>query len=241
MLMAIPSKGRAGQTRSDKVITSATMFVPETEVDSYRLTVDCKKVVGIPNEIIGITKTRNWILDWATARNERWVVFIDDDVKVHGWIEMLGTRGKHHDLTEPEWVAAWIRLFEVTEGLGWHLWGVDTLGQLRSVYPFRPFIFRTYVTASCMGMINDGIRFDERFLVKEDYELCLRCVMQDGGVVGARFLYWANDHWTKEGGCHSYRTRPVEEEAIELLQELYPDMVRRTVQGGSDLSIKLVF
>ena len=38
MLIAIPSKGRPGLVKSADYITTATVFVPEDEVDVYRRT-----------------------------------------------------------------------------------------------------------------------------------------------------------------------------------------------------------
>ena len=97
------------------------------------------------------------------------------------------------------------------------------------------------MTASCMGIINDGnIRFDERFKVKEDYELCLRCLVEDGGVVGARYLFWSNSHWKDDGGCKDYRTDEMERSAIDLLVEMYPGLIQQVTKGGSKYSIKLM-
>jgi hypothetical protein len=79
MIIAIPSKGRAGETKTDKLLRSGVLFVPNSEVNQYRRT--SANVVGVPDEVKGITKTRNWIL--KNCGQER-VVFIDDDVKAQG-------------------------------------------------------------------------------------------------------------------------------------------------------------
>ena len=144
-------------------------------------------------------------------------------------------------LTERQWLFEWDRLFDVAEGVGFSVWGVSTLSAPRAWYPWRPFIWHTYVTASCMGMFNNGLRFDETFQVKEDYELCLRCIRDEGGVVGARYLYWENDHWTRAGGCREYRTGEMEQECIKRLVKMYPGMIRRVTRGGSEWSIDLQF
>lgn len=240
MLIAMPSKGRAGKTKSDKYITQAVAYVPENEVEAYQAA-GLPWVVGVPMDVRGITKTRNWILDHT---DEQWVVFIDDDLKIAGWIELGETQGKHRKLTETQMIAEWERLFEITEDVGYRIWGLDTAGALRSVYPYRPFIWHTYVTASCMGIINDPanpLRFDESFPVKEDYELCLRCIRDDGGVVGARYLYWVNSHWIDPGGVRDYRSQVMELDAIERLIDMYPGLIRRVTRGGSSYSIELDF
>ena len=63
MLIAVPSKNRAGRTTTNRILPNiATFFVPQSEVHQYHY---IKNVVGVPNEIQGITNTRNWIL-WKT-------------------------------------------------------------------------------------------------------------------------------------------------------------------------------
>jgi len=208
--------------------------VPEQEVEDYAARFP--SVVGVP--VHGITKTRNWILD---NTKERYVVFIDDDVVTHGYIQLNDTDVSRLGLTEEEWLSVWFRLFEVCEDIGYPVWGVATDGAPRSVYPYRPFLWRSYVTASCMGIINDKLRFDEAFQVKEDYELCLRCMRDFGGVVAARFAYWQNEHWALDGGCKDYRTQEMEEDAIQRLIAMYPRYIRRVVRGGSSYSVELDF
>ncbi len=242
MLIAIPSKGRPLIGRSAKTLASAILFVPESEREGYAKGHPGREIVPVPADVRGITRTRNWILDWAEKRGERWVVMVDDDLKVAGWIRLGYAKGKHRKLTSEAWEAEFVRLFEVMEGMSFRVWGLKTESAIRSTYPYRPFIFHTYLTASCMGILNDGrTRFEESFPVKEDYELGLRLIREDGGILGARYLYWENDHWTREGGCKSYRTQAVEEEAIRRLIAKYPGMIRRVRRGGSEYSIEIEF
>jgi len=240
MLVAIPSKGRASAVKSLRQLpTSAVLFVPEAEAMAYGKCNPGVEVVAVPDSVAGITRTRNWILD-NTA--EPRVVFVDDDLKTAGWLEALPFRWRVNRLTEDELLAEWCRLFELTEQMQYRIWGVATNSAPRAVYPYRPFIFHTYATASCMGMLNlPGFRFDESFPVKEDYELCLRCIKEDGGILGARHLFWENNHWTDEGGCKDYRSAEMETDCIERLIAMYPGMIRKVTRGGSEFSISLEF
>jgi hypothetical protein len=214
------------------------VFVPELEVEAYRKT-GCRDVVGVPNQVRGITATRNWILD---ATPERRVVFVDDDVKAVGWVEFHHHYSVTRRLKAAEMVEEWRKLFELTEALGYRVWGVATESGARSTYPYRPFLWHTYITASCMGILNGtGLRFDESFPVKEDYELGLRALKEDGGVVGARYLFWMNEHWRQAGGCSDYRTQAMEEDVIRRLMQMYPGYVRRIERRESDYGIRLFF
>ena len=238
MLVAIPSKGRPGRVKSQSVISCARVYVPEDEYDAY-VSLGTRNVAPVPRSVRGITATRNWILDHA---DDPRVVMIDDDVKEQGWAQARAHRWVKQKLNEQQWLEEWDKLFDIAQQLGYRIWGVATTGERRAIYPYRPFLWHTYVTASCMGIFADaGLRFDESFPVKEDYELCLRCIREDGGVVGARYLYWESYHWNTEGGCRDYRTQEMEERAIRRLMRMYPGMIRRVTRGGSDYSIQIEF
>lgn len=238
MLIAIPSKGRPATITSAKILKSAMLFVPADEVADYERSGNTN-VVGVPRSVKGITATRNYILK-STA--DPWVVMVDDDVKSQGFVKLLPANVKHIRLDEKQWIAEMVKLFELTEQLHFRLWGVATQSAARSVYPWKPILTRSYVTGSFMGIVNDGkVRFDERYPVKEDYELTLRCIRQDGGVVAARYLYWENSHWKDPGGCSGYRTQLMELRCIKMLANSYPGMIRRIERGGSTYSIDLDF
>ncbi len=239
MIIAIPSKGRSGGIiPTQKRIPGCSIYVPDLEVDAYRSTGN-KNVVAVPNDIKGITKTRNWILKNA---DDLWVVFIDDDVKSAGYFELLERNGKIRQISGDQFLIEFIKLFEITEQLKYRIWGISTDGALRSVYPYKPFLFKSYVTASCMGIINDGrTYFDESYPVKEDYELCLRCIMEDGGILAARYIFWANDHWHKEGGCKDYRTQKTESLMIDKLVNAYPGYVTKAKDREGQFCIRLNF
>ncbi len=241
MLIAIPSKGRAGKAKSAVRLPGAILYVPKQEEKAYRK-FGHENVVPVPMKVKGITATRNWILD---NTSENWIVMLDDDVERAGWIELQPQRAIHHEIKDEEiWRGEFAKLFEITEDIGYRIWGLDTYGAPRGVYPYRPFIFHTYVTASCMGILNSsGLRFDESFPVKEDYELCLRCLKEDGGVVGARYFFWRNKHWHDEGGCKDYRTQDMERDCIMRLIKMYPGFVRsvKRAKGTGEYSIQLDF
>lgn len=238
MIVAIPSKGRAGVTSTDKILPSSVFYVPENEVHQYEKVV--ANVVGVPNSVKGITPTRNWIL--KNCRDNR-VVMIDDDVQTCGYTHLLDRNGKQVRIIDEEtWLDHFERWFDICDGIGYKIWGLKSEAALRSTYPYRPFIFHTYITASCMGIVNDGeYYFDEQFVVKEDYEIGLRHLMDKGGVLGVRYMHWQNEHWDKAGGCKDYRTVQIEQDAILKLVDMYPGFIRRAKRKDSKFTIELNF
>lgn len=238
MLIAIPSKNRAGRTTTHKVLPeSGTFFVPESEIHQYSYV---KNVVAVPKNVVGITQTRNWILK---NTSDKWVVFIDDDVKNVGYTKLHERNAKRIEIRdEGFWVNEFLKAFDLTEQLNYKIWGVKTESAPRSMYPFKPILTKTYLTASCMGMINDGeFYFDENFVVKEDYEICLRHIVKYGGILGIRYLHWENEHWTTDGGCKDYRTVEIEKKAIKDLVKLYPNMVSSAKRKANKFTIQLNF
>lgn len=237
MLIAIPSKGRAGLTKTQKVLKySGVFYVPKSEAHQYKPFV--RNLVEVPNSIQGITATRNWIL--KNTKEPR-VVMIDDDVKTCGYTK-LGDRKSHKKEIKNEdfWIAEFWRLFDFTEQLKYKIWGVRTESSPRGTYPYTPVLFKSYVTASCMGIINDGsYYFDEDFKVKEDYEICLRHIKNEGGILSCKYLHWENDHWTQDGGCKDYRTVDMERDAIKKLIKMYPGMISGAKRKANEFTIQL--
>ena len=236
MLLAIPSKGRAGLTTSQKILPNATWFVPDSELHQYKGLY--KNVVGVPISVKGITATRNWILK---NTDEKWVVFIDDDVKSAGYTKLYKNNSKKIEIVDLGfWENEFIKYFDLCEQLKYKIWGVRTENSTRGTQPFKPFLFKGYITASCMGIINDGeYYFDEEYKVKEDYEICLRHIVDKGGILAIRYLHWENEHWQKDGGCKDYRTIGMERDAIKKLIKQYPGMIRSAKRKANEFTIAL--
>ena len=96
MLIAVPSKSRAGQTTTNKILPNlSTFFIPESEYHQYKGLV--KNIVCVPKEIQGITPTRNWILQ---NTDERYVVFLDDDAKNVGYTKLNERKSEKIDIKD---------------------------------------------------------------------------------------------------------------------------------------------
>tara|TARA_B100000780_G_C21097655_1_gene442774 strand:+ start:666 stop:1385 length:720 start_codon:yes stop_codon:yes gene_type:complete len=237
MLIAVPSKGRAGITTTNKIFkNTATFFVPKSEYHQYKDLV--KNVVAIPNEIQGITKTRNWILN---NTDETRVVMLDDDIKKLGFVKRNEKNVNHISLiNEDFWIDEFTKYFDLTEQLNYKIWGVTTDNSTRSAYSYKPIMFKTYALGSIMGIVNDKeYMFNEEFKVKEDYELCLRHIKEKGGILGIKYLYWSNYHYKEDGGCKDYRTVNMEKECIKKLINLYPGMIAKIKRKNSEFGITL--
>lgn len=238
MLIAIPSKSRPFRSKSKELLSEGVLFVPENEEKDYRKIYN--EVVPVPMSVKGITATRNWILRENLGED---VVFVDDDLKQCAyWTDKAGGGRKSLKMSELEVMSEFQKLFELTKSLGYYIWGVKTENSKISQHDEKPFLFQSYITASCMGIVNVGeIFFDEEFKVKEDYEIGLRHIQKYGGIVKAGHFCWENEHWGLNGGCGDYRTNKMEEECINKLIRKYPLFVKRVERKNSQYCIKLMF
>src|SRR5690554_2298248 len=78
--VVILSRGRSDTITSHKLFPTATLCVPESEVDLYG---HCGlDVVPVPDEVKGLGPLRNWVLDHFP---EEIIVMADDDI-THVWV-----------------------------------------------------------------------------------------------------------------------------------------------------------
>jgi hypothetical protein len=233
--ICIPSKGRASLITTHKVFKSAYIYVPESEVSMYYSIHD--KVIGVPNDVRGITATRNWILRNA----EEDVFFIDDDLLYGGYIERSEEKYKVIKVKDEDIYLKEIeKLFEVCYQMNSKICGFFTVGNNLTNYSYNPFLFNGVCLGSCMGIVNDGsYYFDETFLVKEDYELSLRHIIDRGITVRSNILFLQHEHTQMEGGCRDSNRIDKEKDAIKRLIKLYPGCIKEAKHRGTSFSIQL--
>tara|TARA_R110000824_G_C15208594_1_gene676360 strand:+ start:648 stop:1370 length:723 start_codon:yes stop_codon:yes gene_type:complete len=233
--ICIPSKGRAGLMTSQNVFKSATIFVPKNEVPQYEIYPN--EIVGIPNEVRGITATRNWILKNTNGN----VFFIDDDFQYGGYVERLTEIYTIKRISDEEvYIKEIKKLFEVSYQLGSKINGFFTSGNNLTLYPYSPYLFIGVCLGSCMGVINDGTYyFNEDYEVKEDYELSLRHTLERGLTVRSNILFMQHEHTQLQGGCRDSKRIDKEKAAIKKLIKEYPNMIKEAKHRGTSFSIQL--
>jgi len=233
--IAIPSKGRAHLMTSHKVFRSAKIYVPESEIESYSILTN--QIVGVPSDVKGITKTRNWILKNSKCN----VFFIDDDLQYGGYVERTETSYKVKRITDESiYVEEMVKLFDVCQQMNSKICGFFTVGNNLTNYSWNPYLFNGICLGSCMGIINDGeYYFDESYDVKEDYELTLRHLKEKGVTVRSNVLFLQHEHTQTEGGCRDSARIDKEKEAIKRLNRSYPGMIKSAKHRGTSFAIQL--
>lgn len=205
----IPSMGRAGIVTSHKLFTNHTIVCPESEVQEYRKHHD--NVLGVPDNIKGITKTRNWILNNI---DDEWHIQVDDDALSFHMFE----QGKMINFIDPERIQRiLLSQFNMCDEWGLKVWGLSLAADYKFYREYTPFSTQGVIGANIIGIIKNPIRFDERLRVKEDYDYAMQHIAKYGGAL--RLMKYGIDviHLTNEGGCVSYRTKDVEMDAYKVL------------------------
>lgn len=235
-VIAIPSKGRSGLITTQRIFKSGILYVPESEQMQYSIYSNALHLV--PNDIKGITATRNYILKSNEGKN---VFFIDDDLQYFGYVERTNEKYKVKRLSEENIAIEVIKqLFEVTNQVGAKINGFFTVGNNLTNYAWNPFLFNGVCLGSCMGIINDGTYyFNEEYEVKEDYELTLRNLKDGKPTVRTNILFMQHEHTQTKGGCRDSKRIDKEKKALKMLIKEYPGMIKQAKHRGTSFSIQL--
>jgi len=233
--ICIPSKGRAGLITSQKIFSTGILYVPESEVTQYKIYDN--QIVGIPNEVKGITQTRNWIL----KNNQNNVFFLDDDLQYGGYVERTQLKYKVKRVDDEfVYIDEIKKLFDICYQVNSKILGLFTVGNNLTNYSYNPFLFNGICLGSCMGVINDGTYyFNEAYEVKEDYELTLRHLKERGITVRSNILFMQHEHTQLQGGCRDSNRINKEKTAIKKLIQEYPGMIKEAKHRGTNFAIQL--
>ena len=205
----VPSMSRAGVVTTHKLFPESTIVCPESQVKDYKEYHD--SVLGVPDEIKGITATRNWILNNC---DDEWMIQVDDDARAFRKIE----RDQQSHFTDPERIDKIVsNMFVLTSEWGLKCWGLAMATDHKYYREYCPFVTQCSIGANIIGIIRNPLRFDERLKVKEDYDYSMQHIYKYGGAL--RFNKYGVDviHLTNKGGCVDYRTKDTELEAYEIL------------------------
>ena len=205
----IPSKGRAGKVTTHKLFLNSVIDCPESEVKEYEK--HHKIVIGVPDQVRGITATRNWILDNV---EDEWHIQVDDDALSFHRFE----KGKMSTFIDPNLIHEIMQnQFEICDSWGLKVWGFALAADYKFYREYTPFSTQGVIGANIIGIIRNPLRFDERLRVKEDYDYAMQHIAKYGGAL--RMMKYGIDvvHLTNEGGCVAYRTKDVEMDAYNTL------------------------
>jgi hypothetical protein len=216
--------------RTDKLVHDYHLFYSGEgyEEREYHAT----KRTKVPRGLQGLSVVRNYVLDTLSQRT---ILFVDDDLKNIYWVA-----GAKSTRLDPEQIKlAFLNLIVHALDQGAGAFGMSEL-DLRKSSPFTPFMQRA-VFGSVFGVVGRAHRFDERNVLKCDYDFCLQ-VMRDERTIHKDMRHWVLSSKDEgSGGNMTFRTPGRRYEEIDRLKRWWgPDVIATgTGKGVEKLSVKV--
>jgi len=224
-----PSMGRAGSTLVQDKVSDVIFVVPEKEALDYEKNLPNNTIIPCPNDIKGIVKTRQWML-------EKWpnIFMIDDDIYVirRQYVESQKTTT---NVTDPD--EAWDiiqDLADITKQMGGYHFGFSNAREPVQYEAGRPITHTKYINNSFMGFLEGhGLSYDTTFDEAEDYYICCMNIFKNRfSVIDQRYVFKTHQNFTSNGGCAMYRTQESMIRNTNRLKALFgEDIVHDKVQS----------
>ena len=216
---------------TDTFLSGYTLFYSGDGYDEYQYR--CADRVEVPRGLQGLSVVRNYVLDTLPQRT---VIFLDDDVKGLYWI----AGSKSIRLDEQRVRLMLIDLVVHMRDQGSVAAGL-TPNDIRKSSPLHPFILRG-VAACIIAVDGREVRFDERNILKTDYDFFLMAMVAKRVVHIDRRYYFTAGIETVPGGNTSFRTNERRQREIANLIDWWGDDVIDTSKarkGTESLAVKV--
>lgn len=188
--------------------------VHEFEEEDYR---DAgHDVIVIPDDQQGnIAKVRTWMVKYAKGKGEKQLLIIDDDVRrMNRWKD-----GKNYKMESDEALEFIEMGFHVANEWEVPLWGIQSINDKIAYREYMPFSLTAYCSGSFHGLLDLAVEYDERFPLKEDFDLCIQLLNKYRKILRFNLIYMTKDDHKNLGGCSSYRTILFEKQQLRDLQK----------------------
>lgn len=174
MKIVIPSRKRANLIQKATLLCLPNAFVSisEEDVDSYHASgLKREKMIIHPNDVVGLQKTRNWIL-----RNvgDETVVMVDDDM---AYLACMVGEYRRRITDEGSIMTIFRNSEECAKAIPTSLFCYSQTFDIRKSHQQEPFGFIGY-PQSIAGIIGRGIWYDETFKLHDDVDYALQVIQK---------------------------------------------------------------
>lgn len=217
-----PSRKRADHLLTKNVIENLIVIVRQEEVEEYRRKNPDVEIIGTPEWVDNIAKTRQWMFDTFDQ-----VFMVDDDVTgVHRtYIE----KGETSKITDKQTVFEIIReCAYITKEIGAYVFGFQSIRNPNEYISHRPFRHTGYLNNSHIGFIKGhNLVYSQEFGEAEDYYIsCLNYYKHRYAFIDTRFTFHTKDNFLAQGGVNDLRTTEMMVENTLKLRKLFGEVVK---------------
>lgn len=216
----IPSKGRAGKTKTDKLMREAGLsycFVVEPqEQEDYSATGSF--IMTLPENNMGITFARDWILQQMRKMKYERFWMLDDDIECFG--ESFNGRTFKTD------AGVLLRAYSQLQAYGpASLYSLD----LRQFAWSSKDVQRDKIAMQCVmfDMQNcENLNYDLRLKIREDYDLSFQAIFKGKGTLkSGKYYYGIADMKSQKGGMEQWYNEETEMHETQKLCRKWPGLV----------------
>lgn len=221
-----PSYKKSGDVDILDYLPMTRMFVCETEVDAYRKNYPDAEYIVMPKGVQGnIARVRNYIISHEFDRGIDAACMVDDDLRRVAYFEDC----KRIRIAGDEF-EAWVEKYSmIADEMGVKLWGVNLNCDKQSYRENTPFSFVSVVLGPFMVHLNNPLRYDERFFLKDDYDISLQHINKYRRVLRLNKFYYmaklSGSGTGQVGGTSGARSVQREQDQIRLLQSKWGDQI----------------
>ena len=223
----IPSKGRAGKTKTDKLLCKADLhycFVVEPQ--DQALYADAgHQIMVLPENNQGITFSRHWILKMMRKMKYERFWMLDDDIECFGEVEEGKTIQKDGNVL----VAAYDQL---------KIYGPASMYslELRQFAWSAKEVQRDKIAMQCV-MFDlqhcQNIEYDLRLKIREDYDISFQAIFKDKGTLkSGKYYYGIADMKSQAGGMSEWYNAETEMHETWKLCRKWPKLVEPLQKDG---------
>jgi hypothetical protein len=227
-----PSYKRPEGVLTLKYLPFLKVYVAPEEYKDYRRSNPGAEIVRCAKGIQGnVARVRNHILDQEFEAGADVVVITDDDLKgVYYW------EGNRKHLVQTEELPFVIEKFTVmARDFKAYLWGFNLYQDKQIYQEMSPFTTLSPILGPFTAHLRGTeIRYDERFLLKEDYDLWLQHIYRYRITLRSQKYFYVCKQSEQAGGCAAQRNMKREREQFALLQKKWgSQIVKRDINPRS--------
>lgn len=216
ILIAIPTYKRVGAVTTLELFDDPVLFVDSFEVAEYKKHYRKTKIIKFDGK--GLVPKRNFILEYARKNKYDCVVQLDDDFTSMCYfaetrIKRMKKPGEIYQVIE--------RMAVNARDAGTPMFSVADIPDPRKYSRNKPFtLFKTQKIGMYGLFLDNDLRYDERFILQEDVDLCLQVLLKYRYVwTDARYSFYGKPVMGNKGGCVSFRNQTTELKMHELLKK----------------------